>query len=86
MQYILFFLLLILVGGVSFTFGFMSARQGPTLTRAEKRVIAHYLTQAAESSRMEASALKEVGMTGPSVIDRASDLDALAHKVEKLRS
>lgn len=50
----------------------------------EKRLAVHYLTEAAESDRISASALKEAGFEGPSVINRASDLEALVDKINKL--
>lgn len=76
-------LILLLAIGVIF-YILMRNDHRPALTKAEKRVIRYYLTKGAEAARVDSQALQQVGFDQPAVIDRASDLKALAEKVMKL--
>ena len=83
-QIIVLIFLAVVVGVVSYIFGLTRADRRPALTGAEKRVIHHHLTKAAEAARVDSQALQQVGFDQPAIIDRASDLEALAEKINNL--
>lgn len=86
MRIIVILILLIFVATLFFTIGYVvRAHKEPSpLTPAEKRVIHHHLTKAAEAARVDSQALQQVGFDQPAIIDRASDLEALARKINNL--
>lgn len=80
---VVFIAIFVLILG--FMFGYYTkSKASVQLTKAEKRVVTHHLTRAAEQSRMDTSTLRQVGFEQPSVVDYASDLDALANKINNL--
>lgn len=80
---IIFIMIFIVILGTLFGY-YLKAKSAKVLTAAEKRVIVHHLTKAAEQSRMDTSTLRQVGFEQPSVVDYASDLDALSNKIKSL--
>lgn len=86
MRVIVILILLIFVATLFFAIGYVARmRKEPSaLTPAEKRLVVHHLTKDAERVRVDSQALQQVGFDQPAIIDRASDLEALAEKINNL--
>lgn len=82
LKFISIILIIIVIGAILYIL--VRDDRRPALTKAEKRVIHYHLTKEAEAARMDSQALQQVGFDQPAIIDRASDLKALAEKVMKL--
>lgn len=81
--FILFMFIILIIG---FCAGYFvrAKNEVSKLDPHEKRLTTHYLTEAAEGDRISSDALREAGFEGPSVLNRAADLEALVKKIKRL--